>query len=349
MLDGKNDFRSDTITQPTEEMREAMRRARVGDDGRGEDPTVRELEEYSAGLLGKEAGLFVVSGTAGNLISLMAHTTPGQELILEKDAHIYYFEVGGMARVAGLVINQVVGKDGVMAPEDVEAAIRVANPSFPVTGLISIENTHNIAGGMVQTAPQMAAIKAVAERHGIPVHLDGARIFNAAVALGIPARDLVAHADTLTFCLSKGLSAPVGSVILGPKKFIDTCRRMRKMLGGTMRQAGVIAAAGLVAVKTMVDRLAEDHRNARRLAEKLSKIEGFSVDTSKVQTNIVRSKMTGLSVAAAKVAAMLAEHNVHVYAQQVDTLRWVLHRHVTPMDVDEAAAAAAKVAEALRG
>ena len=349
MLDGKNDFRSDTITQPTEEMREAMHKARVGDDGRGEDPTVRELEEYSATLLGKEAGLFVVSGTAGNLISLMAHTTPGQELILEKDAHIYYFEVGGMARVAGLVINQVVGKDGVMAPKDVEAAIRVANPSFPVTGLISIENTHNIAGGMVHTAPQMAAIKAVAERHGIPVHLDGARIFNAAVALGIPARDLVAHADTLTFCLSKGLSAPVGSVILGPKKFIDTCRRMRKMLGGTMRQAGVIAAAGLVAVKTMIDRLAEDHRNARRLAEKLSKIEGLMVDTTKVQTNIVRSKTTGLGVAAAKVAAMLAEHNVHVYAQQADTLRWVLHRHVTPTDVDEAAAAVAKVAKALRG
>jgi threonine aldolase len=349
MLDGKNDFRSDTITQPTDEMREAMYKARVGDDGRGEDPTVKELEEYSAALLGKEAGLFVVSGTAGNLISLMAHTTPGQELILEKDAHIYVFEVGGMARVAGLVINQVVGKDGVMAPEDVEAAIRVANPSFPVTGLISVENTHNIAGGMVHTVAQMAAIKAVAERRGIPVHLDGARIFNAAVALGVPARDLVAHVDTLTFCLSKGLSAPVGSVILGPKKFIDNCKRMRKMLGGTLRQAGVLAAAGLVAVKTMVNRLADDHANAKRLAEKLSKIDGLSVNTSKVQTNIVRCKTTGLGVPAAKVAAALAEHNVYCYAQQADTLRWVLHRHVTSADVDEAAAAAAKVAKALRG
>jgi len=348
MLNGKNDFRSDTITEPTEEMREAMRSARVGDDGRGEDPTVRELEEYSAALLGKDAGLFVVSGTAGNLISLMAHTTPGQELILEKDAHIYFYEVGGMARLAGLVVSRVVGKDGVMAPEDVEAAIRSANPNFPVTGLISVENTHNIAGGMVHTVGQMAAIKAVAERHGIPVHLDGARIFNAAVALGIPARELAAQADSVTFCLSKGLSAPVGSVIVGSKKFIDTCRRMRKMLGGTMRQAGVIAAAGLVAVKTMIDRLAEDHSNARRLAEKLSKIEGLSVDTSKVQTNIVRSKTTGLGVPAAKVSAMLAEHNVCVMAQQVDTLRWVLHRHVTPKDVDEAAAVVAKVAEVLR-
>ena len=169
------------------------------------------------------------------------------------------------------------------------------------------------------------------------------------MALGIPARDLVADADSLTFCLSKGLSAPVGSVIVGSKKFIDTCRRMRKMLGGTMRQAGVLAAAGLVALKTMVDRLAEDHANAKRLAEKLSKIDGLSVNTSKVQTNIVRSKTTGLGVAAAKVSAMLGEHNVHVMAQQADTLRWVLHRHVTPTDVDEAVAAMAKVAEALRG
>jgi len=349
MLDGKNDFRSDTITQPTEEMREAMYKARVGDAGRGEDPTVRELEEYSAALLGKEAGLFVASGTAGNLISLMAHTTPGQELILEKDAHIYVFEVGGIARLANLVACRVAGKDGVMAPEDVEAAIRVANPSFPVTGLISVENTHNIAGGMVHTAQQMAAIKAVAERHGIPVHLDGARIFNAAVALGVPARDLAAHADSVTFCLSKGLSAPVGSVILGSKKVIDACARMRKMLGGTMRQAGVLAAAGLVGLKTMVNRLAEDHANAKRLAEKLSKIEGLSVNTSKVQTNIVRSKTTGLGVGAAKVSAMQAEHNVYSYAQQADTLRWVLHRHVTSADVDEAAAAMAKVSKALRG
>jgi threonine aldolase len=349
MLNGKNDFRSDTITEPTEEMREAMRSARVGDDGRGDDPTVRELEEYSAALLGKDAGLFVVSGTAGNLISLMAFTTPGQELILEKDAHIYVLEVGGMARVAGLVVNRVPGKDGVMAPEDVEAAIRGPNPHFPVTGLISVENTHNMAGGMVHTVGQMAAIKAVAERYGIPVHMDGARIFNAAVALGIAAGELAAHADSITFCLSKSLSAPVGSVIVGSKKFIDACRRMRKMLGGTMRQAGVIAAAGLVAVKTMVDRLAEDHRNAKRLAEKLTKIEGLSVDISKVQTNMVRSKTTGLGVPAAKVSAMLGEHNVHVMAQQADTLRWVLHRHVTPMDVDEAAAAAAKVAEVLRG
>lgn len=349
MLNGKNDFRSDTITEPTEEMRGAMRTARVGDDGREGDPTVRELEEYSAALLGKEAGLFVVSGTAGNLVSLMAHTTPGQELILERDSHIFWYEVGGMARLAGLVVNRVAGKDGVMAPEDVEAAIRGANIHFPVTGLISVENTHNVAGGMVASPAQMAAIKAVADRHGVPVHLDGARIFNAAIALGVPAREIAAHADSITFCLSKGLSAPVGSVIVGSKKFIDVARRMRKMLGGTMRQAGVIAAAGLVAMKTMIDRLAEDHANAKRLAEKLATIPGVAVDVAKVQTNIVRTKVSGLGVTAATVMERLAQKNVYVLAQQQDTLRWLTHRHVTAADVDEAAATMAKVAEVLRG
>lgn len=346
MLNGKLDFRSDTVTEPTEEMREAMRAARVGDDGREGDPTVRELEEYSAALLGKEAGLFVVSGTAGNLVSLMAHTAPGEELILERDAHIFWYEVGGMARVAGLVVNRVAGTDGVMAPEDVEAAVRGPNPHFPRTGLICVENTHNVAGGMVHTPAQMAAIKTVADRHGIPVHLDGARIFNAAVALGIPARQLAAHADSVTFCLSKGLSAPVGSVIVGPKPFIEAARRMRKMLGGTMRQAGVIAAAGLVALRTMVDRLAEDHANARRLADRLRAVPGLSVNLP--QTNIVRTNVSGLGVPAERVAAMLAEQKVMVLAQQADALRWLTHRHVTSMDVDEAVAATAKVAEILR-
>ena len=349
MLNGKLDFRSDTVTEPTEEMREAMRTARVGDDGREGDPTVRELEEYSAALLGKEAGVFVVSGTAGNLVSLMAHTTPGQELILERDAHLFWYEVGGMARVAGLVVNRVAGKDGVMAPEDVEAAVRGPNIHFPQTGLICAENTHNVAGGMVATVAQMAAIKAVADRHGIPVHLDGARIFNAAIALGVPVREIAAQADSVTFCLSKGLSAPVGSVIVGSKKFIETTRRMRKMLGGTLRQGGVIAAAGLVALKTMISRLAEDHANAKRLAEKLTKVAGLSVDVSKVQTNIVRCKTSGLGVPAAKVSTMLAEHNVYVNPQQADTLRWLTHRQVTAMDVDEAVATIAKVAEVLRG
>lgn len=348
MLNGRNDFRSDTITEPTDEMREAMKNARVGDDGREGDPTIRELEEYSAELLGKEAGLFVISGTAGNLVSLLAHTTPGQEIILERDSHIYWYEVGGMAAVGGLVVNRVASKDGIMAPEDVEAAIRSDNIHFPETGLICAENTHNVGGGTVVNLEQMAALKAVAEKHGIPLHLDGARIFNAAVALGVPAKEIAKYTDSTTFCLSKGLSAPVGAVIVGSKKFIDVARKKRKMLGGTMRQGGVIAAAGLVAVKTMIDRLAEDHANARRLAEKLAQIEGFSVDVSKVHTNIVRSKVTLPGVPAAKVADLLAKENVYCLAQQKDTLRWLTHRHVTAADVDAAAAAAAKVVEALR-
>ena len=349
MLNGKLDFRSDTITEPTEEMREAMARAKVGDDGREGDPTVRELEEYSAQLLGKEAGLFVVSGTMGNLVPILAHTTHGQEMILERDAHIYWYEVGGMAAVGGLVVNRVPGRDGVMTPEDVEAAIRGDNVHFPKTGLICVENTHNVAGGTCWTVAQMAAVKAVAARRGIPVHLDGARLFNAAVALGVPARDIAAQTDSTTFCLSKGLSAPVGAIIVGSKAFIEIAKKKRKMLGGTLRQGGVIAAAGLVALRTMIDRLAEDHANARRLAEKFQVIPGVAVDVNTVQTNIVRTKVSGLGVPAAKVAELLAQRNVYVLAQQADTLRWLTHRQVTKADVDAAAVVMTKVAEELHG
>lgn len=349
MLNGKLDFRSDTITEPTEEMREAMARATVGDDGREGDPTVRELEEYSAQLLGKEAGLFVVSGTAGNLVALLAHTIPGQEIIMEKDAHLYWYEVGGMAAVGGLVVNRVPGTDGVMAAADVEAAIRGENIHFPQTSLICLENTHNVAGGTCWTVAQMAAVKQVAERRGIPIHLDGARIFNAAVALGVEAKAIAAQTDSATFCLSKGLSAPVGAIIVGSKAFIEAARKKRKMLGGTLRQGGVIAAAGLVAVKTMVERLAEDHANARRLAEKMSRIQGVAVDLAKVQTNIVRTKVSALGVPAATVAERLAQKNVYALAQQADTLRWLTHRQVTASDVDEAAAVMAAVAGTLAG
>lgn len=345
MLNGKLDFRSDTITEPTEEMREAMARAKVGDDGREGDPTVRELEDYSAQLLGKEAGLFVVSGTMGNLVPILAHTTHGQEMILERDAHIYWYEVGGMAAVGGLVVNRVPGMDGVMRAEDVEAAIRGDNVHFPKTGLICVENTHNVAGGTCWTVSQMAAVRQVAEKRGIPVHLDGARIFNAAVALGVPPKDIAAQTDSLTFCLSKGLSAPVGAIIAGTKKFIEVAKKKRKMLGGTLRQGGVIAAAGLVAVKTMVNRLAEDHAHATLLAGKLNAIPGVSVLMHTVQTNIVRTNVAQLGVPAATVAAKLAEKNVLVLSPTTDALRWLTHRHVTAADVDEAAVAMAKVAE----
>jgi threonine aldolase len=211
-----------------------------------------------------------------------------------------------------------------------------------------LENTHNMAGGTVWSVAQMAAVKAVASRRGIPVHLDGARIFNAAVALGVPAKEIAAQTDSATFCLSKGLSAPVGSIIVGTRTFIEAAKKKRQMLGGTTRQGGVIAAAGLVALKTMVNRLADDHALARRLAEKLHTISGLAVDLRTVQTNIVRTTLSGLGVPAAKVAEMLARENVYVLAQQTDTLRWLTHRHVTAADVDEAAAVMAKVAECIR-
>lgn len=348
MLNGKLDFRSDTITEPTEEMREAMKRAKVGDDGREGDPTVRELEEYSAQLLGKEAALFVVSGTMGNLVPILTHTTHGQEMILERDAHIYWYEVGGMAAVGGLVVNRVPGTDGVMRADDVEAAIRGDNVHFPRTGLICVENTHNVAGGTCWTVADMAAVKNVAAKRGIPVHLDGARIFNAAVALGVPAKDIAAQVDSLTFCLSKGLSAPVGAMIAGTKTFIEAAKKKRKMLGGTLRQGGVIAAAGLVAVKTMVNRLAEDHANARALAGKLNAIPGVSVLMHTVQTNIVRTNVAGLGVPAATVAAKLAAEGVLVLSPTADALRWLTHRHVTAADVDQAAVVMAKVAAELK-
>jgi len=348
MLNGKLDFRSDTITEPTDEMREAMARAKVGDDGREGDPTVRELEEYSAQLLGTEAALFVISGTMGNLVSVLTHTRHGQEIIVERDAHIFWTEVAGIAAVGGLLVNRVAGTDGIMTPEDVEATIRPAKLHFPETGLICLENTHNMAGGTVWTVAQMVAVKTVAERHGIPVHLDGARIFNASVALGVPAKEIAAQADSATFCLSKGLSAPVGSVIVGSRPFIEVARKKRQMLGGTTRQGGVIAAAGLVAMKSMVNRLAEDHALARRLAEKLSTIAGLDVNLRTVQTNIVRTKVSALGVPAAKVAELLAAHNVYVLAQQTETLRWLTHRHVTAADVDQAATSMSKVVEALK-
>jgi len=348
MLSGKYDFRSDTVTEPTEEMREAMARARVGDDGREGDPTVRELEEHSAALLGKEAALFAVSGTMGNLVSVLAQTRHGQEVIVERDAHIYWTEVAGLSAVAGLLVNRVAGADGIMAAADVETAIRPAKLHFPETGLICVENTHNMAGGTVWSVGQMAAVKAVAERHGIPVHLDGARLFNAAVALGVPPRAIAEQVDSLTFCLSKGLSAPVGSLIVGSKAFIEVARKKRQMLGGTTRQGGVIAAAGLVALRTMVDRLADDHACAKRLAEKLHGIPGLEVNLRTVQTNIVRTRVTALGVPAAKVAELLAEHGVLVLAQQADTLRWLTHRHVGAEDVEAGVAAMGKVAERLR-
>src|SRR5881628_3808249 len=283
------DLRSDTLTLPTPAMREAMARAEVGDDVWEEDPTVRRLEEQAARRTGKEAALFVSSGTQGNLVSVLTQTRPGQEIILDADSHIFNYEVAGAAVFGGVQTLPVKTARGFLTPDQVREHVRPSNVHIPVTGLVCLENTHNRHGGTCCTPEEIEAVAAAAHGAGVPVHLDGARIFNAAVALRRDARDFTRDVDTVTFCLSKGLGAPVGSVICGRPEVVTRARRLRKMLGGGMRQAGIIAAAGIVALERMVGRLADDHVNARTLAEGVAKVPGIRIDLGSVQTNIVIS------------------------------------------------------------
>jgi len=285
MVEKNLDFRSDTVTWPTPEMREASAKAKLGDDVYGEDPTVNELERLAAEMLGKEAGLFVTSGTMGNAVSVLSHTQRGDEIILEVKSHIYVNEVGGLAVMGQLMARTVPGELGWMKPEDVEKAIRTENIHYPRTSLVCVENTHNSAGGIALTPQQLKADWEVAKRHSLGVHMDGARIFNAAVALKVPAKELTKYADTVQICLSKGLSAPVGSMVVGSEELVKRARKYRKMLGGGMRQAGIIAAPGIIALTKMVDRLKDDHDNAKLLADGLKKM-GFKI-LNPVQTNMV--------------------------------------------------------------
>jgi threonine aldolase len=285
MVEKNLDFRSDTVTWPTPEMREAAAKAKLGDDVYGEDPTVNELEHLAAEMLGKEAGLFVTSGTMGNATSVLAHTQRGDEIILEATSHIYVNEVGGLAVMGQLMARTVPGELGWMKPEAVEKAIRAENIHYPRTSLVCVENTHNSAGGIALTPQQLKADWEVAKRHSLGVHMDGARIFNAAVALKVPAKELTKYADTVQICLSKGLSAPVGSMVVGSEELVKRARKYRKMLGGGMRQAGIIAAPGIIALTKMVDRLKDDHDNAKLLADGLKKM-GFRI-LNPVQTNMV--------------------------------------------------------------
>ena len=257
------DLRSDTVTTPTPEMRRAMAEAEVGDDVFMEDPTVLRLEALAAERLGKEAALFVTSGTQGNQVSLMAHTQRGDEIILDENCHIFNYEVAALAVLSAVQARTLRGRHGILDPADVRDAIRPPNIHYPRNSLICLETTHNRGGGAVYPLETLQEIRRIATEHGLAVHLDGARLFNACVAMGVPAKEVAAQADSVTFCLSKGLGAPVGSVVTGSREFIDKARRARKMLGGGMRQAGVIAAAGIVALETMVERLREDHENAR--------------------------------------------------------------------------------------
>lgn len=335
------DLRSDTLTLPTPEMREAMARAEVGDDVWGEDPTVKRLEAMAAERLGKEAGLFVSSGTMGNLLSVVAQTQSGQEVVLDLDSHIFNSEVGGSAVIGGVQMLPLKTERGFLTPAQVKDAIRPANIHIAPTGLVCLENTHNRHGGTCCSPEEIAAVAAVAHDAGVPVHLDGARLFNAAVALKREAREFVRSVDSVTFCVSKGLGAPVGSLICGSAPFIDRARRFRKMIGGGMRQAGIIAAAGVVALDRMVNRLADDHVNARALAEAVTKLPGLSVDLASVQTNIVvirvdRGDRPRSAAATEELVTGCAARKVKIHAMGPAAIRCVTHKDVDAEDIRRA-------------
>lgn len=331
------DLRSDTITRPTPAMREAMARAEVGDDVFGEDPTVNRLQDMAAERLGKEAALFVASGTMGNLVCLLSHCGRGDEMIVGDQAHTYIYEQGGSAALGGIHPRPLPNQpDGTIRLQDIEAAIRADNEHFPRTRLICLENTHNRCGGAVLTPEYMQAVGRLARRHGLALHLDGARIFNAAVALGVDVKELAADADSVTFCLSKGLAAPVGSLVCGSREFIAKARRARKVVGGGWRQAGVIAAAGIVALEQMVERLAEDHANARRLAEGLATLPGIVLDPARVQTDIVIFELQREDMTPEELAKRLWERGVWLFAIGGRRLRAVTNYHVTAEDIERA-------------
>src|SRR5712691_7086051 len=338
------DFRSDTITQPTAAMREAMRTAEVGDDVFGEDPSINALEAEAARRFDKQAGLLVASGTQGNLLALLSLTRPGDELIAEASTHIANSEVGGAARLGGLTLRPIVGQRGKMSPEQVTSTVRPENVHYAHTTLLAIENTHNSSGGTVLTPDEMDALADTARARGLKVHLDGARIFNAAIALGVPPAVLARNADTVTFCLSKGLSAPVGSVLVGSADVIGEARRFRKMVGGGMRQAGVLAAAGLIALRDGVERLAEDQRRARRLAEGLAAIPGVALDLATVQSNIIRFDVAGLGQTTASFTDAMRAHGIKVSGGAGPSgVRMVTHRHIDDASIDQALSAARQV------
>jgi threonine aldolase len=330
------DLRSDTITHPTPEMRKAMFEAEVGDDVYGEDPTVNRLEAMAAKMMGKEAALFTTSGTQGNLVAVLTHTNRGDEIILGDESHIFWYEVGG-ASVLGGVIMHILPTDsqGRLDPDDIEQGIRGKDIHYPPTTLICLENTHNRCGGSVLTVDYTDEVCNLAHGRGIKMHLDGARVFNAAIALGVPASTVARNVDSVALCLSKGLSAPVGSLLCGSKDFVGRARKFRKMLGGGMRQAGVIAAAGIVALETMIDRLAEDHANAERLAQGLAGIKGIRLAQEQIPTNIVMFHVLPPLFPVEFVQALDAA-GVKIGLRDGRPFRAVTNRMVSSSDIDEA-------------
>ncbi|MEM1587152.1 MAG: low-specificity L-threonine aldolase [Candidatus Bathyarchaeia archaeon] len=345
---GLIDLRSDTVTLPTEEMLEAIRNAELGDDVYREDPTVNRLEEMAARKMGKEAALLVPSGTMANLVSLMSNAKRGDCVILEAESHIYWYEVGGISAIAGLIPWPIKGHMGALDPKDVEEAIKPKNIHFPETTLICIENTHNRAGGTIITPQQIEALSRVARAYGLKLYMDGARIFNAAVALRVDVKEFTRHVDNLMFCLSKGLCCPVGSIIVGDGDFIERARKIRKMLGGGMRQAGIIAAPGIIALEKMIDRLEEDHVNAKLLAEGITRIEGLYVDLRRVQTNIVLVDVGGLGVDSDTFIAKLRDRGLLASNHSKNMVRMVTHYGIKREHIEKALTIIGEVARELR-
>lgn len=331
------DFRSDTVTWPTPAMREAMATAVVGDDVYGEDPTVNRLEALAAAKVGKEAALFVASGTMGNIVSALSHATRGDEMIVGHDSHIILWEAGSVSTLGGIMTRQLpTDRTGRMALDAVETAVRdIHDAHQPRSRLIHLENSYGNRGGYALPPSYFAAVRALADRHGLRVELDGARLFNAAVAQNIPATEITQYVDSVSFCLSKGLCAPVGSMVCGTAAFIAQARRMRKALGGGMRQAGVLAAAGIVALNEMVDRLAEDHRRAHTLAEGLARLPGIAVELEHICTNIIYFRLTDdVPLTAPEVARRLRESaNIWVGAEDARTFRVLTHYWIRDEDV----------------
>jgi len=328
------DLRSDTLTQPTPEMLQSMVTAKLGDDSRDGDPTVRELEAESARLMGKDAAVFTISGTMSNTLALRTHAEPGAAAIVEESAHVYGMEWSGVAAACGLLVMPVGGHYGAPDPDRVRWAGRKAATMYPARGVLCLENTHNAAGGTVMTAAQIGELASIGHECGLSVHLDGARIFNAAVALSVDAHEIAHSVDSVSFCLSKGLSAPVGSVLAGSSAFIERAGKIRRSFGAAMRQAGVIAAPGLVALRSMIGRLAEDHDNARVLAQAVASITGLHVDLHAVQSNIVNVDVKALGIDAATFAVHLREKGVRGLPGMGSVIRFVTYRGITRADIE---------------
>lgn len=338
------DLRSDTVTKPTEAMREAMARAEVGDDVYGEDPTVNRLQEMVAGLLGKKAALFVPSGTMANQLAIRIQTQPGQEVIAESKAHIVRYEQGAAGALAGVQLHWVTGDRGIMGPEHIEAAIRPKDQHSIQTALICLENTHNAGGGTIYPLSTIERIRAVASAHGVPMHLDGARLFNAVAATTLPPAAYAQHFETVSVCLSKGLGAPAGSLLLtNDPALIDKARRFRRMYGGAMRQAGILAAAGIYALEHHLGRLKDDHDNAKRLARKLQQIPAVTINPQHVESNIIIFDIIGHRLCPSELVAALRREHVLINAVGGTSFRAVTHLDVSTRQIDAAADAFARI------